>query len=122
MINQLLAHVEASSMKKEAPKFEVGDSVEVRSRIKEGDKERIQPFIGVVIAKKGSGTRTMFTVRRLVQNEGVERTFPLHSPLVESVVVRRSSKVRRARLYYLRDRVGKSTRLKERKRRIETPE
>lgn len=118
MINQLMAHVQASVLKKQASKFEVGDTVEVRIRIKEGDKERVQPFTGVVITMSGSGANAMFKVRRLVQNEGVERTFPLYSPLIESVVVKRSSKVRQARLYYLRERVGKATRLKERRRKL----
>jgi large subunit ribosomal protein L19 len=118
MINQLMAHVQAAALKKTAPKFDVGDTVEVRIKIKEGDKERIQPFTGVVITASGTGSNAMFKVRRLVQNEGVERTFPLYSPLIESVVVKRSSKVRQARLYYLRDRVGKATRLKERRRHV----
>jgi len=115
MKHPLIEKVESASLRKEIPEFEVGDTVEVRSRIKEGEKERIQPFVGTVIVRKGHGTSAMFTVRRIVQQEGVERTFPLHSPLIESIKVVRSGRVRRARLYYLRDRVGKATRLKERK-------
>jgi large subunit ribosomal protein L19 len=95
--------------------FSVGDSVEVHQRILEGDKERIQVFAGVVIAMRGSGTRETFTVRRIVQGEGVERIFPVCSPKVAKVKVKRSGVVRRAKLYYLRGRVGKATRLRERK-------
>ena len=113
IIEQLNAELLAG---KKPPTFEVGDTVEVRMRIKEGDKERLQPFIGVVTVHKGRGASAMFTVRRIVQGQGVERTFPLYSPLIDAIEVRRSGGVRRARLYYLRDRVGKGTRLKERRR------
>ena len=106
--------VEQSSMKSELPKFEIGDTVDVHVRILEGDKERIQIFNGVVIAKSGEKTREMFVVRRIVQGEGVERKFPLHSPRIANVVVKRSGKVRRAKLYYLRNLSGKAVRLKER--------
>ncbi len=116
MSQKLLAEVEASSMKAEVPFFEVGDSVDVHTRILEGEKERIQVFTGTVIARSGSGTREMFTVRRIVAGEGVERKFPLHSPRISKVDVKRSSIVRRAKLYFLRDRVGKAVRLKERRR------
>ena len=88
--------------------------LDVHVRILEGDKERIQVYNGVVIARSGSGSREMFTVRRIVQGEGVERKFPLHSPRIADIVVKRSGKVRRAKLYYLRQRSGKSVRLKER--------
>lgn len=115
MRNQLLEHVEQSSMKAEPPQFEVGDTVDVHTKILEGDKERIQIFTGTVIAKSGSGTREMFTVRRIVAGEGVERKFPLHSPRIEKVEVKRKSVVRRAKLYFLRDRVGKAVKLKERR-------
>ena len=98
-----------------SPQFEIGDTVDVHSRILEGEKERIQIFSGVVIARSGSGTREMFTVRRIVQGEGVERKFPLHSPKIAKIEVKRSGVVRRAKLYYLRDRVGKAVRLRERK-------
>jgi large subunit ribosomal protein L19 len=108
--------VEEKYVKKDVPEFEIGDTVEVHTKILEGDKERIQVFSGTVIARSGSGTREMFTVRRIVAGEGVERKFPLQSPRIEDVVVKRSSVVRRAKLYFLRDRVGKAVRLKERRR------
>ncbi len=115
MSQQIMDLVEKTSLKKEVPKFEIGDTVEVHCEILEGEKKRIQIFSGVVIARSGSGTREMFTVRRIVQGEGVERKFPLHSPRIADVVVTRSAIVRRAKLYYLRDRIGKATRLKERR-------
>lgn len=95
------------------PEFEVGDTVDVIVKITEGNKERKQTFNGLVIAMRGQGLNTMFTVRRLVQGEGVERIFPLHSPKVVTVIVKKKGKIRRAKLYYLRDRVGKATKLKE---------
>jgi large subunit ribosomal protein L19 len=115
MQNRLLQLIEDGAVKKELPKFEVGDQVEVHQRILEGTKERTQVFAGVVISKKGSGVRECFTVRRIVQGEGVERVFPLHSPKIAKVEVKRTGKVRRAKLYYMRKLVGKATRLKERK-------
>jgi large subunit ribosomal protein L19 len=115
MKNRLLALVEEISLKKEIPQFEIGDTVDVHQRILEGQKERVQIFSGVVIARRGEGMRAMFTVRRIVQGEGVERQFPLHSPKIAKIEVKRTGKVRRAKLYYLRDRVGKATRLRERK-------
>ena len=115
MSQQLLQAVEKSSLKTETPKFSIGDTVDVHTRILEGEKERIQIFNGVVIARSGSGSREMFVVRRIVQGEGVERKFPLHSPRVAKIEVKRSGVVRRAKLYYLRDRVGKSVRLRERR-------
>src|SRR6516162_8974040 len=114
MQNRLMELVEQSSMKPEVPKFEIGDTVDVHVRILEGEKERIQIFNGVVIAKSGTKTREMVVVRRIVQGEGVERVFPVHSPRVADIVVKRSGRVRRAKLYYLRDRSGKAVRLKER--------
>ena len=114
MQNKFMELVEQSSMKATVPKFEIGDTVDVHVRILEGDKERIQIFNGVVIARSGAGTREMFVVRRIVQGEGVERKFPLHSPRIANIVVKRSGKVRRAKLYYLRERSGKAVRLKER--------
>jgi large subunit ribosomal protein L19 len=113
--NELMALVEETGLKKEPPVFEIGDQVEVHQRILEGEKERVQVFSGTVIARKGEGMREMFTVRRIVQGEGVERMFPLHSPKIAKVDVKRTGVVRRAKLYYLRDRVGKATRLRERK-------
>lgn len=100
------------SMKKEAPAIEVGDLVKVSVRIKEGDKSRIQMFEGTVIAKKHGGISETFTVRRVAHGCGIERVFPLHSPSVEKVEVVRNGKVRRAKLYYLRDRVGKAAKVK----------
>jgi large subunit ribosomal protein L19 len=94
-------------------RFRVGDTVDVHCRIVEGEKERIQIFNGVVIARKGSGINESFTVRHLLAGEGVERVFPLHSPRIEKIVAKRHGRVRRAKLYYLRHRVGKATRLRE---------
>ena len=116
MNQRMMDLVEKDSLKTEVPEFEIGDTVEVHTKILEGEKERVQVFAGTVIARNGGGSREMFTVRRIVAGEGVERKFPVHSPRVEQVVVQRSSIVRRAKLYFLRDRVGKATRLKERRR------
>lgn len=116
MINAMIEKVENTAKKKELPKFSIGDTVSVQVRIVEGGKERIQPFIGVVIGRRGRGMGESFTVRRIVNNEGVERIFPLHSPKVAGVEVIRSGHIRRAKLYYLRDRVGKARRLRDRKR------
>jgi large subunit ribosomal protein L19 len=115
MSQELLKKVEKASLKEDVPQFEIGDTVDVHCRILEGDKERIQIFNGVVIARSGSGTREMFTVRRIVQGEGVERKFPLHSPRIAKIVVARSAVVKRAKLYYLRERTGKAVRLRERR-------
>ncbi len=104
--------IEQSSMKEAAPKIEVGDLVKVYVRIKEGDKSRIQMFEGTVIAKKHGGVNETFTVRRVAHGCGVERVFPLHSPSVDKVEVVRNGKVRRAKLYYLRDRVGKAAKVR----------
>ena len=95
--------------------FTIGDTVDVHQRILEGSKERVQVFSGVVIGRRGSGMRETFTVRKIVQNEGVERVFPLNSPKIAKVEVKRTGRVRRAKLYYLRGRVGKATRLRERR-------
>ena len=115
MRNKYILAIEAGQLKTDIPQFEIGDEVEVGVRIIEGSKERVQPFIGTVIARRGTGVGEMFTVRRIVNNEGVERTFPIHSPRVAHVKVQRKGKTRRAKLYYLRDRVGKARRLRERK-------
>jgi large subunit ribosomal protein L19 len=115
MKNRLIAAVENAAMRKDVPDFTIGDTVDVHVRILEGQKERVQIFNGVVISRKGEGAREMFTVRRMVQNEGVERVFPLHSPKIARIEVKRTGEVRRAKLYFLRDRVGKATRLRERK-------
>ena len=113
--------VEDGNRKKEVPVFTIGDQVDVHQRILEGEKERTQIFSGVVISMRGEGMREMFSVRRIVQGEGVERTFPIHSPKMAKVEVKRTGIVRRAKLYYLRDRVGKSTRLRERKPKVVVP-
>jgi large subunit ribosomal protein L19 len=115
MKNRILALVEAAAARKDMPKFEIGDQVEVHVRILEGQKERTQVYSGTVISKRGDGMRESFTVRRIVQGEGVERVFPINSPKIAKVEVKRTGRVRRAKLYYLRDRVGKATRLRERK-------
>jgi len=115
MSQELMNKVEKTSMKETVPAFEIGDTVDVHCRILEGEKERIQIFNGVVIARSGSGSREMFTVRRIVQGEGVERKFPVHSPRIATIEVKRSAVVRRAKLYFLRDRIGKAVRLKERR-------
>ena len=120
MIPKLIALAEQPSLKADPPEFEIGDTVEVHTRILEGDKERIQVFTGTVIARSGRGTSEMFVVRRIVAGEGVERKFPLHSPRIAKVVVKRSSIVRRAKLYFLRKRVGKAVRLPERRRKAST--
>ena len=115
MSAKLIHELEQDYLKSEVPQFEIGDTVDVHTKILEGDKERTQIFTGTVIARSGSGAREMFTVRRIVAGEGVERKFPLHSPRISRVEVKRSSMVRRAKLYFLRDRVGKAVRLTERR-------
>ena len=109
----LIEKIEQENGKRQLPPVHVGDTVEVHYLIKEGDKERVQLFIGTIIAMKGRGIRRAITVRRIVQGEGVERSFPLHSPRVKDVVITRRGQVRRAKLYFLRERVGKQTRVKE---------
>ena len=116
MSQAIMDLVEQQSIKENPPQFDIGDTVDVHLKILEGNKERIQVFSGVVIARSGAGSREMFTVRRIVAGEGVERKFPIHSPRIEKVEVKRSGVVRRAKLYFLRDRVGKAVRLKERRR------
>ena len=113
MRNSLISHVESKHLRANPISFEVGDLVDVHCRIVEGDKERVQVFSGTVISSKGVGINATFTVRRIVNNEGVERIFPTNSPKIEKLELRRSSKVRRAKLYYLRERSGKSARIKE---------
>ncbi len=119
MRNALIDSIEKEHLKTDAPEFRVGDTVDVAIRIVEGEKTRTQVFSGTVIMKKGSGINAMFTVRRIVNNEGVERGFPLHSPALQSVTIKRSGETRRAKLYFLRDRVGKAVRLVE-KRKVAT--
>ena len=108
-----LKHFATPCLKENPPAFSIGDTVRVGVRIKEGEKSRVQAFEGTVIAKKHGGIQETFTVRRMSHGVGVERVFPLHSPVVESVTVIRAGKVRRSKLYYLRDRVGKAARVKE---------
>ena len=115
MSQQILAEVEKSSLKADVTPFDIGDTVDVHTKILEGNKERIQIFSGVVIARSGSGTREMFVVRRIVAGEGVERKFPVHSPRIDTLDVKRKRVVRRAKLYFLRERSGKAVRLKERR-------
>ncbi|MBU1147077.1 MAG: 50S ribosomal protein L19 [Candidatus Omnitrophica bacterium] len=108
-----IENIEKDFMKKNVPSFNVGDMLKVSIKIKEGDKTRLQAYEGTCIAKKGSGVRQTFTVRRISYGEGVERIFQLHSPLIDSVKVVKKGKVRRAKLYYLRKKVGKHTKIEE---------
>lgn len=110
---EILKNIEAEQMKTNVPEFNIGDTVKVHIRIKEGNRERIQIFEGTVIKKQNGGLRETFTVRRISYGVGVEKTFPLHSPVIENIVVVRRGKTRRAKLYYLRERVGKSAKVKE---------
>lgn len=107
--------LEDEQMRDNLPSFNVGDTVQVHYKVKEGTRERIQVFEGTVIKRQGGGVRETFTVRRLSYGVGVERTFPLHSPRIENLVVTRRGKVRRSKLYYLRERQGKSAKVKEKK-------
>jgi len=116
MTNRIIENIEKPHLKAEVPQFQVGDTVDVHTRIVEGDKERIQVFSGTIIMRKGKGINETFTVRRIVNNEGVERIFPLHSPFIAKVVVRRGGETRRAKLFYLRQRVGKAVRLTEKRK------
>lgn len=116
MSQEIMNIVEKANMKADAPQFEVGDTVDVHCLIHEGEKTRTQVFSGTVIGRSGGASKEMFTVRRIVAGQGVERKFPVHSPRIAKVEVKRSSVIRRAKLYYLRDRVGKAVRLKERQR------
>jgi len=113
-IKNLFQHVQRLGMIKERlDAFNIGDTVDVHVKIVEGEKERVQIFTGIVISRKGGGMDESFTVRRLVGNEGVERVFPLHSPAIDHIEAKKTGKTRRAKLYYLRDRIGKATRLAE---------
>lgn len=112
-MNEIIRNIEAAQMKAEAPEFNVGDTVRVHGKIKEGNRERIQVFEGVVLKKQGGSNRETFTVRKNSNGIGVEKTWPLHSPNVEKVEVIRRGKVRRAKLNYLRQRVGKAAKVKE---------
>ena len=110
---EIIKNIEAEQLKAEAPQFSVGDTVKVYGKIKEGNRERIQVFEGIIIAKKHAGVNQTVTVRRISYGVGVEKTFPVHSPNVAKFEVVRSGKVRRAKLYYLRGRVGKAAKIAE---------
>ena len=112
-MNNIIKNIEAAQVKAEVPVFHVGDTVKVYGKIKEGNRERVQVFEGVVLKRQGGGARETFTVRKSSNGVGVEKTWPLHSPNVENIEVVRRGKVRRAKLYYLRDRVGKAAKVKE---------
>ena len=112
-MNEIIKNIEAAQLKAEVPEFRVGDTVRVHGKIKEGNRERIQIFEGVVLKKQGGGNRATFTVRKFSNGVGVEKTWPLHSPNVETVEVIRRGKVRRAKLTYLRQRTGKKAKVKE---------
>ncbi|HAF26070.1 MAG TPA: 50S ribosomal protein L19 [Lachnospiraceae bacterium] len=112
-MNDIIKEIEAEQLKESVPEFVVGDTVKVYGKIKEGNRERIQVFEGTVIKKQGGSNRATFTVRKNSNGVGVEKTWPLHSPNVEKVEVVRNGKARRAKLYFLRDRVGKKAKLKE---------
>ena len=115
-MNQILQRkIESEQYRKDDSKFTVGDSVKVHTKVVEGDKERIQIFAGVVIGRRGHGLNETFSVRRISYGEGVERVFPLHSPRVDKIEVERHGQVRRAKLYYLRDRRGKAARIAEKR-------
>ncbi|MCR9217856.1 MAG: 50S ribosomal protein L19 [Phycisphaerales bacterium] len=113
---KLIESLTAEQLKTDMPRFDIGDTINVHYRIVEGDKERIQVFQGVLIARRGSGIRESITVRRIVADQGVERVFPLHSPKVAKYEVVRRADARRAKLYFLRDRIGKKRRLRDRRR------
>ena len=112
-MNEIIKNIEAAQLKAEPPKFRVGDTVKVYGKIKEGNRERIQVFEGIVLKKQGGGSRETFTVRKNSNGVGVERTWPVHSPRIEKIEVVRRGKVRRAKLNYLRQRSGKSAKVKE---------
>ena len=113
-MNDIIKNIEAAQMKQSVPEFRVGDTVKVSAKIKEGNRERIQVFEGTVIKRQGGSNRETFTVRKNSNGVGVEKTWPLHSPTIEKIEVIRRGKVRRAKLNYLRDRVGKAAKVKER--------
>ena len=112
-MNEIIRQIESEFLKSEVPKFNIGDTVRVSAKIVEGEKERIQVFEGTVIKRQNGGVRETFTVRRLSSGVGVEKTWPLHSPRVEKIDVVRRGVVRRAKLFYLRDRIGKAAKVKE---------
>ncbi len=120
-MDPIVEEVNRKHQKQDVPPFEVGDTVDVHVRIVEGEKERVQVFRGTVIGRRGRGINEYFTVRHLFAGEGVERMFPVHSPRIEKIVVRRRGRARRAKLYYLRDRVGRAATLREDNRKRRQP-
>ncbi len=112
-MNEIIKNIEAAQLKNNIPDFNVGDTVRVYAKVVEGEKERLQMFEGVVIKRQNGGIRETFTVRRIASGVGVERTWPLHSPRIDRIELVRKGVVRRAKLYYLRDRVGKAAKVKE---------
>ena len=112
-MNEILRAIEAEQMRNDLPNFNVGDNVKLHVKVKEGNRERIQMFEGTVIKRQNGGLRETFTVRRVAYGVGVERTFPMNAPIIEKIEVTRRGKVRRAKLFYLRDRVGKAAKVKE---------
>ena len=112
-MNEIIKSIEAEQLKSEIPAFNVGDTIRVYSKVVEGEKERLQMFEGVVIKRQNGGVRETFTVRRIASGVGVERTWPIHSPRIDRIELVRRGIVRRAKLYYLRDRVGKAAKVKE---------
>jgi len=112
-MSKLIDQIEAEQLKKDIPDFSPGDTVVVQVRVKEGNRERLQAYEGVVIARRNRGVQSSFTVRKVSHGEGVERVFPLHSPTIADIKVKRRGDVRRAKLYYLRDRSGKAARIRE---------
>ena len=112
-MNEIIRAIEAEQIRNDLPSFKVGDNVKVYVKVKEGTRERIQTFEGTVIKKQNGGLRETFTVRRVAYGTGVERTFPMNAPIIDKIEVSRKGKVRRAKLYYLRDRVGKAAKVKE---------
>lgn len=112
-LQQLVKEIESDQQKSDLPRIDVGDTVKVGVLIQEGNKQRVQPYEGTVIAQHRAGTNSTITVRRIFQGIGVERIFPVHSPCIQTIQVLRRAQVRKSKLYYLRDRVGKGTRLKE---------
>ncbi|MBL4930859.1 MULTISPECIES: 50S ribosomal protein L19 [Clostridium] len=112
-MNEIIRAIEQEQLRSDLPNFGIGDTIKVHVKIKEGNRERVQVFEGTVIKKQNGGARETFTVRRVAYGTGVERTFPINSPIIEKIEVVRYGKVRRAKLYYLRDRVGKAAKVKE---------
>lgn len=115
-MSEIIRAIESEQLRDDRPEFRIGDTVRVQVKVVEGSRERLQAFEGIVIARRNGSVRETFTVRRMSYGIGVERTFPLHSPRVDSITVTRRGKVRRAKLYYLRGRVGKAAKVKERER------